>query len=458
MAELGVTHVQIQPFYDYASVDESNVSSTMSAENYNWGYDPQNYNCLEGSYSSDPCDGYARVLEFKQMVMAMHDKGLNINMDVVYNHTYSINSNFQLLVPYYYYRTSNAGVFKNGSGCGNEVASDRLMMRKFIVESTAFYTDEYHLSGFRFDLMGLEDNQTMIDVYKAVSAIDPNTLIYGEPWDMGSLKTAYDPDKLSNQKTIQKSLSQDYFYGEGNYVGAFNDGLRNAARGDNGPGKGFVQGKGDGSTLLAGISGLFSTSDKTLSPIQNLNYVSCHDNYTLYDQLVQTVPESRDFEAAYSQANSIVGLSEGLAFFQEGDDFMRSKDYIDEDENLCYEENSYNVGDFINDMDYDLKADNIEMFELTKALIATRNAHRALALPTREAITAGLTNLKAEDGTVSYTVTDGNETIFVAHSQSGATLNVQGTVLFDNIDNTRAGYDLSSVELAANETIALLID
>lgn len=455
LAELGVTHVQIQPFYDYASVDESNPKSEMSATNYNWGYDPQNYNCLEGSYSSNPSDGYARIKEFKQMVMAMHEKGLNINMDVVYNHTFSINGSFQMLVPYYYYRTSNSGVFYNGSGCGNEVASNRLMMRKFIVESTAFYTDEYHLSGFRFDLMGLEDNQTMIDVYKAVTAIYPQALVYGEPWEMGSLKSTYNPAKLSEQKTLQKSLSRDFFYGEGNYVGAFNDGIRGAIRGDNSPSKGFVQGSGTGVSLLSGIQGLFNTNDATLSPIQSINYASCHDNYTLFDQLIKTTPETRVFDDVYTQANAIVGLSEGIAFFQEGDDFMRTKRYTAEDGTVQYEDNSYNVGDFINHMDYALKLEKLATFENTKELIKVRGEHGALTLPTRELIASNLTGLEAKDGIVSYTVTDGKETLFVVHANAEGTIAKSGSVVYDNSARLTAGESVTSLSLAPNETVVL---
>ena len=243
LKELGITHVQIQPFYDFSSVDESSSGNTMSKTNYNWGYDPLNYNVLEGSYSTDPNDGYNRIKEFKQMVMAMHSEGININMDVVYNHTSSTeNSNFNLIVPYYYYRTFASGKFYNGSGCGNEMASNRFMVNKFIRESCKFWIDEYHLSGFRFDLMGLLDNQTMIDVYKECKELYSNIMVYGEPWTGGTtkLKDGTDASKLTSQKTVQRSLAQSYFAGDNVLVGAFNDVIRNAVRGDNAPGRGFV--------------------------------------------------------------------------------------------------------------------------------------------------------------------------------------------------------------------------
>lgn len=187
--ELGVTHVQIQPTYDFSSVDEATSNNEMSTNNYNWGYDPQNYNVLEGSYSSDPTNGYTRIKEFKKMVNSFHSAGINVNMDVVYNHTASTeNSNFNLLVPYYYYRTYASGNFYNGSGCGNEMASDRFMVNKFVRESCKFYVDEYHISGFRFDLMGLLDNQTMIDVYNDCKELYSSIMVYGEPWTGGTTK------------------------------------------------------------------------------------------------------------------------------------------------------------------------------------------------------------------------------------------------------------------------------
>ena len=456
IAELGVSHVQIQPFYDYSSVDEANVSSSMQESNYNWGYDPQNYNALEGSYSSNPIDGSCRIKEFKRMVMALHQKGLNINMDVVYNHTAATeNSNFQLLVPYYYYRTSSSGSFYNGSGCGNEVASNREMMRKFIVDSTKFWTDEYHLSGFRFDLMGLEDNQTMIDVYHAVTQLYPQALIYGEPWDMGSLKSDIKPDNLSGQKTLQGSLSQPYFYGSQVYVGAFNDVIRNAIRGENGAGnKGYVQGVAShAKQLAAGMSGLFRSDASTLSPIQCINYASCHDNYTLYDQLIQGMPSTRAFDPAYSQANALVLFSQGVAFLQEGDDFMRSKVMDTTGEKVKYCDNSYNVGDFINNMDYSLKAEQKEMFELTKDMVAFRHSHGALTLPTREQISSSMGNVSVDDeGNISYRVNDGVENLMVCYSLNGTTLsNVSGTLVFSNLRTVGEGTSISALTLGANE-------
>ncbi len=455
LKELGVTHVQLQPFYDYSSVDETASGNTVSKENYNWGYDPQNYNVLEGSYSTDPYDGFNRIIEFKKMVMAMHNAGISINMDVVYNHTASSeNSNLNLLVPYYYYRTKANGAFYNGSGCGNEVASERYMVNKFIRESCKFWIDEYHLSGFRFDLMGLIDNQTMIDVYKDCSAIYPEIMVYGEPWAGGTskLKNGTSDSKLNAQMTVQDSLAQDYFSGSGVLVGAFNDVIRNAVRGGNNPGKGYVQGSfSEASQVAMGVEGVFSRGTikaQNIDPNLVLNYVSCHDNYTLYDQLIQTMsPEY--LPHAYTQADAIVFLAQGVPFIQEGEEFMRSK--LDPDTGK-YCGNSYNVGDHINVMDYSLKIDHMDIFEKTRELIAFRRNTAEFRLGTRQEIKEKLSDVTAEGGVIRYTIGDW----LTVHSLSEKTLELDGTyeIVYSN---TRTDYETVSgtLTVAANESVVL---
>ncbi len=455
MRELGITHVQLQPFYDYSSVDERTSGNTMSAENYNWGYDPQNYNVLEGSYSTDPYDGFCRIIEFKRMVMAMHRAGISINMDVVYNHTSSSeNSNLNLLVPYYYYRTKASGAFYNGSGCGNEVASERYMVNKFIRESCRFWIDEYHLSGFRFDLMGLIDNQTMIDIYKDCSAVYPSIMIYGEPWAGGTtkLKSGTSDTKLSEQMTVQESLAQDYFSGSGVLVGAFNDVIRNAVRGDNGPGTGYVQGlSADASVIAMCISGVFSEGTiktQNIDPNLVLNYVSCHDNYTLYDQLIQTMNEDRLF-GAYTQADAIVFLAQGVPFIQEGEEFMRSK--LDETTGK-YSGNSYNVGDFINVMDYSLKIEHRDVFEKTKELIAFRRSTAEFRLGTRQEIGEKLADVVFDKGNISYSVGD----YLVLHSITGETVELDGSweIVYSNVRDVY-GPVSGSIGVGVNESVVL---
>ena len=457
LKELGITHVQIQPFYDFSSVDESSSGNTMSKTNYNWGYDPLNYNVLEGSYSTDPTDGYNRIKEFKQMVMAMHSEGININMDVVYNHTSSTeNSNFNLIVPYYYYRTFASGKFYNGSGCGNEMASNRFMVNKFIRESCKFWIDEYHLSGFRFDLMGLLDNQTMIDVYKECKELYSNIMVYGEPWTGGTtkLKDGTDASKLTSQKTVQRSLAQSYFAGDNVLVGAFNDVIRNAVRGDNAPGRGFVQGLyANGKTILQGIQGQFSNgsnAEKNINPNQVLNYVSCHDNYTLEDQLLQSMGNA-DITNAYTQAESLIFLAQGVPFMQEGEEFRRTK-YNEEKQK--YEGNSYNTGDFDNNMDYSLKIKYPNIYSKFKELIKLRKNYSEFRLSTRQDITDKVTNMSAEGGNIIYEIND----LLIIHcaKAAGDTVNLSSNyeMIFSNIREMYTSHS-TQLSLFANESVVL---
>ena len=454
--ELGVTHVQLQPFYDYSSVDETCSGNEMSKENYNWGYDPLNYNVLEGSYSTDPYDGYNRIIEFKQMVMAMHQQGISINMDVVYNHTSaSENSYLNLLVPYYYYRTKANGTFYNGSGCGNELASERYMVNKYFRDSCKFWIGEYHLSGFRFDLMGLIDNQTMIDIYNDCKALYPSIMIYGEPWTGGAtkLKGGTSDTKLSGQTTVQASLAQDFFSGSNVLVGAFNDVIRNAVRGGNNPGKGFVQGSSSDASLVAMcIAGLFSketVKTQAINPNQVLNYVSCHDNYTLYDQLIQTMNEDR-LAIAYLQAESIIFLAQGVPFIQEGEEFLRSK--LDPDTGK-YEGNSYNVGDFINVMDYSLKIHNYPIHEKLCELIAFRKHNEAFRLASREEIKARLSEVSFTGGNIMFTVDD----FTVVHSLMGMTLTLEGNyeIVYSNYGMEYGTVITGDLTIGTNESVVL---
>ena len=466
--ELGVTHVQILPFYDYNSVEERNVSTDMSMEvensNYNWGYDPLNYNVLEGSYSTNPYDGLTRIKEFKEMVMAMHSYGINIIMDVVYNHTAKTNdSNFQLLVPEYYHRRSSTGELFNGSGCGNEMASDRSMVNKFVVDSARFWGEEYHLGGYRFDLMGLLDNKTMIDVYKECSSVYDKVMVYGEPWTGGTskLKNGTDSNNLKNQQTVQASLGQSYFADAGNYVGAFNDQIRNAVRGDNAPSRGWVNGStGSYGSIYAGVQGLFSTVNKeaeNVEPQQVLNYVSCHDNYTLYDQLASNRIDSNDFNRTYKQAETMIFTAQGVPFLQEGEDFMRTK-VNKRGTSGKYDHNSYNACDLTNHMDWSLKADNVEMFEYFKDLITFRKATPELTISTRDEITAAYS--KTGDGkTIAYkfdlTSKEGN-CIYVVHASEAVKHDLDGTyeVIFSN-SSREVGSQVTSLDLVSNESVVL---
>lgn len=475
MKELGVTHVQLQPSYDFSSVDESKENNSMSATNYNWGYDPLNYNVLEGSYSTDPSDGTVRIKEFKEMVMAMHNAGLNINMDVVYNHTSSLNnSNFELIVPYYYHRFTNTGKAYNGSGCGNEMATDRFMVNKFVRESCKMYIDEYHLSGFRFDLMGLMDNQTMIDIYKDCSAIYDKIMVYGEPWTGGSSKliSGNNASYLRTQQTVQTSLAQPYFVGDKVYVGAFADGFRNGVKGgqsDSNASAGFVQGLKDNvSALTPAVTGRFAAG-YNVEPEQVLNYVSCHDNFTLYDHLITTVNSSKNlyvngnestprvFNDVYTQAEMLVFTMQGVPFIQEGEDFMRSKSYV-EDGKTKYNGNSYNAGDFINNMNYELKIENKDVEAKIKEIIKYRKDTPALTLSSRDLISNSVKEINADasKGNLSYKISYEGKELYIIHSLDGGEFELNG---YSNLELANNGENVTiandKVTLKANTSVVL---
>ncbi len=459
LVELGITHVQLQPIFDYASVDEAASGTQPSRGNYNWGYDPLNYNLPEGSYATDPYDGTVRIRELKEMILALHRAGIGVNMDVVYNHTAaSENSNLNLLVPYYYYRTKANGSFYNGSGCGNEIATERYMVNKFIRESCLFWAEEYHISGFRFDLMGLMDNQIMADIYKDLTALDPHFMVYGEPWTGGSskLKAGISDARLKEQTTVQESLAQDYFGGSGILVGAFNDVLRNAARGDNNPGKGYVQGSSaDASQLALCLEGRFSKGSiktQNIDPNQVLNYVSCHDNYTLYDQLIQTLNEER-LPAAYTQAEALVFLSQGIPFIQEGEEFLRSKYNDGAGKTRPYDGNSYQSGDLVNLMDYSLKIKNRDIYEKIRELIALRRATALLRLLDRSAIAEQLRDIRVEQGTISFRLGD----LWIFHTISGGTVTLPGDyeILYSSSLERDYGPVSGEILLLGNESLVL---
>lgn len=325
LKQLGVKYVQIMPFYDFGSIDESKNLS----DQYNWGYDPKNYNVPEGSYSSNPYKGEVRINECKQMIKALHDAGIGVIMDVVYNHTYTAeDSFFNLTVPDYYYRRNPDGTLSNGSGCGNDTASENIMFRKYMIDSVTYWASEYHIDGFRFDLMGLHDVETMNQIRANLDKLDggKNILMYGEAWNLST--SAKNGTVLANQNNMSKL---------DNRIGAFDDTIRDAIKGScfvmNE--KGFVQSGGKKSELKTGIAGQSKTSTGwAQSPNQCVTYASCHDNYTLYDKLVASVKEQgsdyrkryEDLVAMNKLSAATVFTSQGTPFLLSGEEFARSKD------------------------------------------------------------------------------------------------------------------------------------
>ena len=381
--ELGVTHVQLLPIYDYLSVDESKDDFSE----YNWGYDPLNYNIPEGSYSTDPYHGEVRIKELKEAIMSLHNNGLGVIMDVVYNHTgNSENSDLNVLMPNYYYRTNKDETFCNGSACGNELASERYMVRKMIMDSVIYWAKEYKLDGFRFDLMGVLDIETMNRIYEELSKINPNIILYGEGWAGG-------PCGLSEKKRALK-VNTPYL----RHVGVFNDDLRDGVRGDVfvNEGKGFISGAADmEESVKFGI--VASTSHPQIDftkvnysdapyaklPGQTINYVSAHDNLTLWDKIEASCKNASKEEKIKMQklANAIVLTSQGVPFIHAGAEFARTK-YGDE--------NSYKSSDEINKLNWKRKSEFKEVFNYYKGLIELRKKHPAFRMTGAEEISRNL--------------------------------------------------------------------
>ena len=362
LVELGITHVHLLPVYDYASVDETNPDTQ-----FNWGYDPENYNVPEGSYSTDPYNGEVRIREYKEMVMALHNAGIGVIMDMVYNHTYDANSSFNKIVPYYYYRYTNTGANSSASGCGNDTASERYMFGKFMVDSTSYWVEEYNLDGLRFDLMGLHDLQTMQNVESAVHTINPSAIIYGEGWKMGS---TIDGSAQANQSNISQITPTGDAIGA---VAVFNDAIRDGLKGSvfDVTAKGYINGsaKANISKVLFGIQGGGTTGTTwRVSDSMVINYMSAHDNNTLWDKL--ELSNGKDSEEERIKMNklgaAILMVSKGTPFWQAGEEMLRTKDG---------DENSYKSSDAINNIDWSVLKEGSAQYETMqyyKGLIAMR--------------------------------------------------------------------------------------
>jgi len=383
LIELGITHLHLLPVFDFASVDETEGTQ------YNWGYDPYLYNVPEGSYATNPYDGTVRIKEFKEMIKVLHENNIGVIMDVVYNHTYGkIKNPFDILVPEYYYRTDINGRYTNGSGCGNETASERAMMRKFIIDSVKFWALEYRVDGFRFDLMALHDIDTMKKIEEELKKINPNILIYGEPWTGGDSSLSYD---LQFRKGKQRGMQ----------IAVFNDDFRNAIKGDNdGNGKGFVNGGwGLEFEVKKGIIGSIKYNEElygfSLEPGETVNYVSSHDNLTLFDKIKKSNPQAteEEIERMNRLALAIILTSQGISFIQGGTEFLRTKGG---------NHNSYNAGDKINNIEWKRKESYYNTFRYIKNLITLRKNQRVMTLNRAEDIRKYLRFLDSCDNTVVY--------------------------------------------------------
>lgn len=418
LKSLGVNAVHILPSYDFGSVDETRLHSPQ----YNWGYDPVNYNVPEGSYSTDPYDPTVRIREFKQMVQALHKAGIRVILDVVYNHTYDIeHSNFQKTYPDYFYRKNADGSWSNGSGCGNETASERPMMRRFMIESVKYWIIEYHIDGFRFDLMGCHDIETMNQIRQAVDAIDPTIFIYGEGWSAG--QCALPSSQLGAKANIPQMPR----------IAAFSDEMRDALRGpfsdDTKPGilgmsknahtkKATAAQQSELATQLEslkfGIVGCiphpqvdmslvnYSKESWAMQPTQMIAYVSCHDDMCLVDRLKASIPDLQS-TADVQQLTALVKLAQTAVFTSQGVPFMLSGEELLRDKKGVH--NSYNSPDSVNHLDWQNLQRYPEVFDYYKNLIQLRKQYPHFRLGTAELVRQHLTFLEAPKGVVAYRIT-----------------------------------------------------
>ena len=405
LKELGVNAVHILPSYDYGSVDETRLNQPQ----YNWGYDPVNYNVPEGGYSTNPYDPACRIREFKQMVESLHKAGICVILDVVYNHTYDIeHSNFQRTYPDYYYRKTSDGAYGNGSGCGNETASEKPMMRRFMIESVKYWVREYHIDGFRFDLMGCHDIETMNAIRKALDEIDPTIFIYGEGWSAGAC--ALPNEQLGMKANIPQMPG----------VAAFSDDIRDALRGpfsDDTKGAFLAGIPGEEESLKAGVAGMiahpqvdyskvnYSKEPYALQPTQMISYVSCHDDMCLVDRLKASVPSlqgnhNSQFSILNSQlinldllAQTAVFTSQGIPFMLSGEELLRTKKGV---------HNSFESPDSINQLDWSNKARYQQVFEYYKNLIALRKHHPAFRLGSADLVRKHLEFFETDDCLVAF--------------------------------------------------------
>lgn len=398
LKELGITHVHLLPAFDYAGGDERQKAEDYTW--YNWGYDPVLYNTPEGSYATNP-DGTARQKEFKEMVQALHRRRLGVVLDVVYNHTAATGATadasiFDKIYPGYYYRKDRSGRYANSTGCGNELASEKPMVRKFIVDSIKYWMSEYHVDGFRFDLMGILDRATMEEVCREARRINPGAILYGEGWQM---ERVLPPERMMTQAHVQ-----------GTGIAAFNDGIRNNIRGDNAPAAaGFVQGAGAPAgglgrfqqNLKGQSTGPGETGIPVLTPNETINYDSAHDDLCLWDKLTASTPgQDQALRQSMDQlAAGILLTAQGVPFIHAGDEFLRSKNG---------DANSYNNNDpRVNPLDWSLKTRHRDVFEFYRGLIALRRGHPAFRLSERAAVDRSMRFLPAvPQGVVAFVLAD----------------------------------------------------
>ena len=446
---LGVTHVHLLPVYDYGFTDESRKSPQ-----YNWGYDPVNFNVPEGSYATDPFNGAVRVREMKQMVKSLHDAGLSVVMDVVYNHVHSAGDFcFNKIVPGYFSRISPEGVYSNGSCCGNDTASERSMVRKYIVDSVKYWADEYHIDGFRFDLVGLIDVQTIQAIIKTVHNTHPDVIFYGEGWHMNTRLTK-DGISLATQSNADMLPGFSFF----------NDQIRDLMRGSTfeNTAPGFVTGAHSSKDLLETC--FLGAPGWAAAPYQSINYVSCHDNNTLFDRIALTLPEA-GFEELIRRNNLAAAysiLAQGVPFFQAGEEMLRTKPSKKD----RFDHNSYRSPDRVNslkweDLDKEIYQKNVAYY---KGLLAFRKAHPSLRLTSKEEVARKVHPIRYPNPHVTaFHIEEDNQELFLIFNADNRTVHAplpagqwQITIREDVAGNAELALAEDNVQVPAFSAMALV--
>lgn len=437
LKDLGITHVHLLPIYDYLTAKEDSEYFNIDG-NYNWGYDPELYNVVEGSYSTMPQDPLNRIRELKKMIMALHQNGLKVIIDVVYNHTYrSLDSNFNIIMPGYYHRFDDQGNLSDGSGCGNEIASEKSMVRKFIVDSVLYWVNEFKLDGLRFDLMALTDIDTIKEIVTILRKIRPGILIYGEPWTGGVSTLPH------NKMTTNRSQGQ---LG----VGFFNDNFRDAVKGDNNGVKlGFSQGNMDCKIATqTGIAGSIYYDDAHIgfasNPIETINYINAHDDLIIYDKMKKSFPyiDEDGIIRLNKLAFSILFTAQGIPFLHSGNEFLRSKNMIS---------NTYNQPSSINSVDWSLKEKNIEFYNYFKDLIKLRKTYKAFRLIDADSIKERLKFLEyiSEEVSIAYTLSleEEDKFLLIVHNANYHNTFVSSAIILEHLEKNYVAKNLKLVIL-----------
>ncbi|GAB6137556.1 type I pullulanase [Halanaerobaculum tunisiense] len=485
LKELGVTHVQLMPILKFHYGNEYNtefeaVSDDLEGEyNYNWGYDPHNYFTPEGWYSLQPSQPHIRIKEVKKLIQALHEAGIGVILDVVYNHT-ADTATFEDIVPYYYYRRHDDGSLTNGSGCGNDTASKREMMRKLIIDSTTYWTEEYHVDGFRFDLMGLHDETTVTKVAQEVRKINPAAMIYGEGWNLGTLSPEQKYVKADGEKRSLLKFSS----APGVFNDTIRDGIKHSHFGSSLEEGGFIQQEVDNQKLIrAGIiAGIVEYETDvpiatdpyhrfTDQPEEVVNYVTCHDGYTLWDKIIGSTTEVtlEERKRMHKLATAIILTSQGVPFLHGGTELLRSKPNPERDKG--FDHNSYNSSDYTNQLQWSRKEQHQDIFNYYQGLIKLRQIYSAFRLSTQKEIQTKLSFLAPEvDYVVGFKLVDKGQELIVIYNANRqaqriavAGLNKEGQVIVDDqqagvtpLTDTKVTIDQDQMEVPAISPVVVV--